>query len=237
MLQDLQVKVAEQKKILNVFEKFVPAEVIERVLKLQEDSSLLEGEYRNVAVLFCDIRGFTSISESISPKEVVRLLNGYYSMFSKIVKNHQGCVNQYVGDEIFAVFGAPAFSPDNEKNAVLCAIDIIEKLKDLNDIYKTRIGREIEVGIGVNSGEVVAGNLGSEDKIEYSITGDVVNTGKRIESLTKDNPNVVLISESTYEKVKDIIDAVVWEPVEVRGKSNKITVFEVKGKKQTILTS
>jgi adenylate cyclase len=231
LLQDLQVKVAEQEKILNVFQKFVPGEIVERVLKLQEDASLLEGEYRNVAVLFCDIRNFTALSEQISPKEVVRLLNGYYSMLSKVIKNHHGCVNQYVGDEIFAVFGAPAFYPDNEKNAVLCAMEMIEKLQELNVMYKNRIGREIEVGIGINSGEVVAGNLGSEDKIEYSITGDTVNTGKRIECLTKDNPNTILISESTFEKVKELVVTEQWAPVEVRGKSNKITVFEIKGKK------
>jgi adenylate cyclase len=231
LIRDLQLKVTEQEKILNVFEKFVPTEVVARVLKKHEDDSLLEGEHRHVAVLFCDIRNFTSISEKIAPKEVVGMLNGYYSSFSAIIKRHSGCVNQYVGDEIFAVFGAPAFSTDNEKNAVLCAMDIIGRLSDLNKIYESRIGRKIEIGIGINSGEVIAGNMGSEDKIEYSITGDTVNTGKRIECLSKDDPDKILVSETVFEKTKALVDFKKWEPVEVRGKTNKITVYEVLGYK------
>lgn len=231
LIYDLQQKVVEQERTLRFFQKYVPSPVVEKMLSAKEDSALFEGESRNVAVLFCDIRNFTATSETISPREVVKLLNAYYSMMSATIKRHNGMVNQYVGDEIFAVFGAPVAYPHNEVNAVMCALDMIETLAALNTNQSQFLGKKLEVGIGINSGEVVAGNLGSEDKIEYSITGDTVNTGKRIECLTKEHPNQILINESMYPFVKDLVHTKKWEPVEVKGKSSKLTVYEVLGRK------
>ena len=204
LLKDLQQKVEDQEKTLKLFMKYVPETVVEKALMSTEDT-IFEGEQRDVAVLFCDMRDFTPISEDLSPKEVVSFLNDYYSIMTECIIDHNGTVNQYVGDEIFAVFGAPISTADNEKNAVFCAIEMIKKLGKLNDKYKSKFNREIIVGIGINSGEVVAGNLGSETKIEFSITGDTVNTGKRIEILAKEFGNSILISDSVFNKTKAMI--------------------------------
>jgi class 3 adenylate cyclase/ActR/RegA family two-component response regulator len=230
ILEELQVKISGQEKTLRIFQKYVPEEVVAKVLSSSEDS-ILDGETRQVSVLFCDIRGFTPISERINPKLVVDLLNAYYGMMTDIVNRHMGTVNQFVGDEVFACFGAPAPCIKCEQHAVFCAIEMISSLKKLNEMLSKNLGTEIVVGIGINSGEVIAGNVGSEQRIDYCITGDTVNTGKRIETLTKDHPNSILISQPIYEKVKDLFEVKAWDPVNVKGKKDKLHVYEVIGKK------
>lgn len=222
----LQKQVEEQKRTLKLFMKYVPEAVVERALDSSEES-ILDGELKHIAVLFCDIRGFTPLSEELTPKEVVAFLNDYYTLMTDAVTRHNGTVNQFVGDEVFAAFGAPLATADNEKNAVFCALEMMQKVEILNQKYQPRIGREIMVGIGVNAGEVVAGNVGSEARIEYHFTGDTVNTGKRIEMITRDYPNAILISESVYEKTKDVVSTKEFEPLFVKGKKDKIQVYQV----------
>jgi class 3 adenylate cyclase len=229
-MEELQQKVVEQEQTLKLFIRYVPEQVVKKTLETSQDS-IFEGELRQVAVLFCDIRGFTPLSEVLSPKEVVRFLNEYYQMMTEVVKQFKGSVIQFVGDEIFAAFGAFEMHPDNEVNSVFCALKMMDTLPLLNQKYKEKFKTEIEIGIGINYGEVVAGNLGSEDRIRYSVTGDTVNTGKRIETITRDHPNSVLISESIYEQVKDLVDVNAWEPLYVKGKKEKLLVYEVLGAK------
>ena len=230
LMKSLQQKVEEQEATLRLFIRYVPEQVVKKTLENSQEA-IFQGELRDVAVLFCDIRGFTPMSEELSPKEVVSFLNDYYTIMSEIVKQYNGTVNQFVGDEIFAAFGAPEMFPDNETNAVFCAIKMMENLAKLNEKYQEKLKREIQMGIGVNYGEVVVGNVGSAERIRYSLSGDTVNTGKRIESITKDYPNLILISESTYERAKEVIDAKAWEPLLVKGKKDKILVYEVIGRK------
>ncbi len=230
LMNSLKLKVEEQEQTLKLFIKYVPEQIVKKSLDKSQDS-IFEGELRNVAVLFCDIRGFTPMSEVLAPKEVVSFLNDYYSLMTDVVKQHKGSVNQFVGDEIFAAFGALDTYPDNELNAVVCAIKMMETLSILNEKYNKKFQREIQMGIGINNGEVVAGNIGSEDRIRFSLTGDTVNTGKRIESLTKEHPNSILISDGIYQKTKDLIEAKAWEPLYVKGKKEKILVHEVFGLK------
>jgi adenylate cyclase len=169
------------------------------------------------------------MSEELQPREVVNFLNDYYGIMTEIVKQHKGSVNQFVGDEIFASFGALDSQPDNTINAVVCGIKMMEALPVLNEKYREKFRHEIQMGIGINEGEVVAGNVGSEDRIRYSLTGDTVNTGKRIESLTKDNPNSILISDSVYQKTSQLVNARAWDPIHVKGKKDKVLVHEVFG--------
>ncbi|MDW7693644.1 adenylate/guanylate cyclase domain-containing protein [Flammeovirgaceae bacterium SG7u.111] len=230
LIMQLKSKVEEQEKTLKLFMKYVPEPIVQKALNDTEES-FFEGEQREITVLFCDIRGFTSMSEEMSPKEVVSFLNAYYSIMTAVIKRHNGVVNQFVGDEIFAVFGAPVSYPNNEENAVICAIEMMEKLETLNASHENLLTRHVDMGIGINSGEVVAGNLGSEDKIEYSFTGDTVNTGKRIEMLTKEFPNTILISDDVWQKTKQLVATKTWEPVAVKGKKEKILVHEVLNKK------
>jgi class 3 adenylate cyclase len=230
LVSELQGKVEEQERTLKLFMKYVPQAVVEKALHAASDR-MFEGETKEIAVLFCDIRGFTHMSEEISPREVVGFLNEYYSVMTEVVTRYEGTVNQFVGDEIFACFGAPIEIPAKERNAVLCALEMMKKREMLNERYRGRIGREFDIGIGINSGEVVVGNLGSEARMAYSITGDTVNTGKRIETLTKDapNPNTILISERVHRHVQELVIAQAWAPIEVKGKKEKIQVYELTG--------
>lgn len=216
----------QQQETLNLFMKFVPESVVQKALR-DKPESIFDGELLNVAVLFCDIRDFTSVSEKLSPAQVVTLLNTYYQSMNHVIREHEGVVNQFVGDEIFVTFGAPISIPNCEEKAVHCALGMIERLKQLNADLMNYLQVEIKVGIGINFGPVIAGNLGSDNKIEYSVTGDTVNTGKRIESLTKEKPNTILISESIYDKVKDVFNLNAWELIEVKGKREKVAVYEV----------
>ncbi len=230
LLEELQLKVSEQEKTLRLFQKYVPEEVVRKALDSAEDS-IFEGELRHVVVLFCDIRGFTTFSEQISPKEVVAFLNCYYTLMTESIKEHNGTVNQFVGDEIFACFGAPISYADNEQNAVFCAMEMIKRVEKLNEQYMPQFGQKIKIGIGIHAGEVIAGNTGSEDHIGYSITGDTVNTGKRIETLTKDYENTILISEAVCCKVNHLLHLKPWEPVSLKGKKDKYQVYEVVGRR------
>ena len=226
LMEDLHQKVEFQEKTLKLFMKYVPEPIVEKALK-STGVTIFEGELRHVSVLFCDMREFTPISEEFTPPEVVSFLNDYYSVMTESVKKFNGTVNQFVGDEIFAVFGAPLATPDNEKKAVFCALDMIKKLDVLNKKYKDKFGREIKVGIGINSGEAVTGNLGSEDRIDYSITGDTVNTGKRIETISKEYDNSIFISDTVFQKIKDFIETKEFEPIKVKGKRDKIMIYRV----------
>jgi len=230
LITQLQQKVEEQEKTLKLFTRYVPETIVEKSLK-STPSSIFDGELINIAILFCDIRRFTPLCEVLTPKEVVSFLNDYYSTMTEIIKRYHGSVNQFVGDEVFASFGAPVSFPENEANAVFCGIEMMKHLPELNKKYLKNFNIEIQIGIGINSGMVIAGNLGSEERIDYSLTGDTINTGKRIETLTKDFPNTILISDPVYQKIKDLIVVKEWEPVNVRGKREKIIVYEVIGRK------
>lgn len=231
LLNQLQQKLEEQEKTLKLFIRYVPESIVTKTLS-QSGDSIFEGESRDVAVLFCDIRGFTPMSEVLNPKEVVSFLNDYYSLMGRIIKRHNGSVTQFVGDEIFATFGAPLLQQNNEEHAVFAAIEMMDALPKLNEKYMEKFKHNVKMGIGINYGEVVVGNVGSEDRIEFAVTGDTVNTGKRIETITKDYPNVILIRDNVYNKTKELIEAKAWEPLMVKGKKEKISVYEVLKRKE-----
>ena len=230
LLRKLQYKVEEQEKTLRIFMKYVPEPVVQKALSAKEES-IFDGVSRHVAVLFCDIRGFTPMSEELLPKEVVSFLNDYYTIMTQVVNKHNGTVTQFVGDEVFATFGAPVAYPNNEENAVFAGIEMMNNIELLNHKYRDKFRREIQMGIGINCGEVIVGNLGSDERMEFAVTGDTVNTGKRIETLTKSNPNSMLISQAVFDKTKEMLCATPWEPLFVKGKKEKIQVYEVTGRK------
>ncbi len=231
LLSDLDQRVREQEKTLSLFRRYVPASVIEKLLQSSNDNSLFDGELREIAVLFCDIRNFTAMSSELNPRDVVKILNEFYTILSESVQQYNGFVIQYVGDEILAVFGAPLSHPENYSNAVFCAMDMIKRLNLINEQFSSIINGNIEVGIGINAGEVVAGNMGSREKIAYSIVGDTVNCAKRIESLTKSHRNKILISDSLYNQVGHLFITKEWEPILVKGKKEPLQVYEVLGRR------
>lgn len=231
LVTQLKNKVNEQEKTLRLFMRYVPEPVVAKALNQGSDEDYFGGEMRYVTALFCDVRDFTSISEELEPKQVVAFLNDFYSVMTIVIKKYGGSVNQFIGDEIFAVFGAPLATSNNEQRATLAALEMIEKVKYLNEKYQAEFRRPIRVGIGLNAGEVIAGNLGSEEKIEYSVIGDAVNTAKRIEGLTKSKPNSIIISETVYKKVAPLITVESLNEVMLKGKRDITKAYRVLNKK------
>ena len=218
--------IAKQNKTLDLFKKYVPAPIVNKILK-QKDEEIRQGEMLDAALLFCDIRSFTTLAEQLSPSEVVYMLNVYYSIMSEEIKKNNGVINQFVGDEIFVSFGAPLPIPQPEICAVKCALGMINKLNEISRELNSIIKGNLKVGIGIHYGAIVAGNLGSDDRLSYSITGDAVNTAKRIESLSRKLPNAILISQPIYDKTDRIVSTKPWGDVDIKGKNEKVKIYQV----------
>ncbi len=231
LARTLKKRVNQYEKTLKLFTRFVPDKVVAGHLNAGLEGPE-DGELKYHAIMFCDIRGYTSMVEHLSPKVAVAILKIYYNLMSEVIDKHQGVVNQYVGDEIFSSFTSPAITKDYEKNAVFCAIGMIKALKKINRFCKVYTPEPLKVGIGIHAGDVFTGTLGSDNKIEYTVTGDTVNTAKRIEALTQKIPNTILISDTVYEKVKEWIDVEELEPIEVKGKEEPVKIYKVLGKKE-----
>ena len=230
LITQLENRITEQCKALELFKRFVPAEIIAKHL-YSEEKELDDAELKILTILFCDIRGYISIVEKLQPKQAVQILQNYYCIMSDIVNTYSGMVNQYVGDEVFATFGSPYSYPGYERNAVFCALEMMKQVEDLNKICSSFTSQPIKVGIGIHCGDVITGTLGSKDKIEYSVTGDSVNTGKRIESLTQEHPNTILISKQVYDAVKDYVEVKEWPAMPVKGKAEPLKIYEVLSRK------
>jgi PAS domain S-box-containing protein len=216
----------KQKKTLDLFMKFVPKSVVNKALS-NTQKDIKEGIKLEASLLFCDIRRFSPIVENLKPKEVVRILDTYYSKMGEVIKMHNGVINQFTGDEIFVTFGAPVPIRDPEISSAYCAKEMIKKLEEINSDLEDILPERLTVGIGLNYGSIIAGNLGSDDRLTYAITGEVVNTAKRIESLTSGLSDTILISETIYEKTKELISTKPWGEVSVKGKEKKITVYQL----------
>lgn len=216
----------EKEMIKRAFTRYVAREVVEEILKNPE-SMALTGERRQVTVLFCDVRGFTPMSERMSPEEVVLLLNDFYTLMIETTFKHDGTLDKFLGDAVMAVFGAPIAHPDHSARAIRTALAMQEGIGGLN-ARRAQQGKEpIAVGIGVSAGEAVAGTVGTEDRMEYTVIGDSVNLAARLESNAK--PHQILISHRTYERVRDLVDARPLGRIRVKGKEEEVEVYEVLG--------
>jgi adenylate cyclase len=216
----------EKEMIKRAFTRYVAREVVDEILKNPE-SLRLTGERREVTVLFCDIRGFTPLSERLSPEEVVLLLNDFYNLMIETTFKHDGTLDKFLGDAVMAIFGAPIAHPDHSARAVRTAVAMRAGIGGLNE-RRAGQGREpISVGIGVSAGEVVAGTVGTEDRMEYTVIGDSVNLAARLESNAR--PGQILISQPTYERVRDLVDARPLGRIRVKGKEEEVAVYEVHG--------
>ncbi len=197
-------------------------QVVKGKLQLEKGGALSE-----VTMLFSDIRGFTSMSESRAPQEIVRLLNEYFELMVDVLFKHEGTLDKFVGDEIVALFGAPVPMPNAELNAVSCALDMMSALRDFNRMRVDEGQEEIRVGIGINTGTVVTGAIGSSRALQYTAIGDPVNTASRLCSIAKHGE--IILSEATYQKVKHEIAAVPMEPVRVKGKADELRIYNAVG--------
>ncbi len=222
---------ANQEDVLRLFKKYVPAEVISRSMGSKDKQSPRSGESRVVSVLFADIRGFTRFASKLRPGEVVEFLNNYWQAITECIHRNKGTVNKYMGDGLLAVFGAPVSYIDNHVNAVSAALDMVDKLHDINLRYAEILGTEIKIGIGINSGEVVAGNVGTDDYMEYTVIGDTVNMASRMETISKQVPNSIVISEKTRELVAHAFETSELKQARIKDNEKAVSYYTVVGKK------
>ena len=224
-LQSVLAQKTEQ-KIRNVFQKYVPADVIDEVLGNPE--AMLVGENRAISILFSDIRSFTTISESLKPDELVQSLNRYFSLMVDVIMAQGGTVDKYIGDAIMAIFGAPVKRDNDALLSVVAGIQMADALDEFNRDQVARGKVEFHIGIGINFGIVTVGNIGSEKKMNYTVIGDSVNLASRLEGLTKKYKQILLFSESVYQRVGHHLWCRMLDKVVVKGKTLGESIYTAK---------
>ncbi|MBW6485647.1 MAG: adenylate/guanylate cyclase domain-containing protein [Syntrophobacterales bacterium] len=221
----------EKKKIRGAFQYYLTASVVNEILK--DPSKLkLGGDKKNLSVMFSDIRGFTSISEQLAPEQLVQLLNEYLTAMTNIVFKHEGLLDKYIGDAIMAVFGAPLDQPDHARRACLTAVEMMSELKRLRIKWASEGWPPINIGIGINTGDMVVGNMGSEMRFDYTVMGDSVNLSSRLEGTNKEYGTNIIVSEFTHEIVKDEFFFRELDAVRVKGKKLPVRIFELLGEQK-----
>ena len=216
----------KKEKIQSAMGKYISKDVMKNVVS-NIDSVKLGGKRACVTVLFADIRGFTSISEQLSAEEVTNILNEYFSAIAPVIEKHNGILNKFMGDAVLAVFGEPIKNENHAVDAVKCADEMLKKVKQLQGKWLDEGKPKIEIGIGISTGEAFVGNIGSEERLEYTVIGDTVNTASRIENYNKVYKTKFLISEETFLRVQKYVDVIKIREVTIRGKSKKINIYEV----------
>jgi len=216
----------EKELIKRAFSRYVAREVVEEVLK-DPDSLHLKGARREVSVLFCDVRGFTTMSERLSPERVVSFLNDFYTLMIGLTFKHDGTLDKFLGDGIMAIFGAPIAHPDHALRAVRAALDMQAGITRLSAERVARGEEPIAIGIGINAGEVVAGTVGTEERMEYTVIGDNVNLASRLTANAKTGQ--ILVSRRTRDLVEAAVDVRSLGKIRVKGKDDEVDVYEVLG--------
>jgi adenylate cyclase len=215
--------VEAEKKRLN-FSRFLPNAIVDKIMS--EDTAIeLGGQKARVTTLFCDIRGSSQLAERLSPQEMVELLNAHFTAMTEIIFNWRGTLDKYIGDEIMAVFGAPISTGDDAYAAVCAALDLQRVNQELN-VGRRRDGQpEIQVGIGIDTGEVVAGYIGSPMRMDYTVVGDRVNTAKRFCDMAA--AGKVVVGQETWEEIEDRVAGVPIGNVRLKGKEQAVLAHEI----------
>lgn len=210
--------------IREVFGRFVSDEIVEQLLK-EPKALALGGEQKSISILFADIRNFTQISERLTPAQVVNFLNNYLGTITDIISEHGGTVNEFYGDGVLAFFGAPVTNLHHEEASIRCAIAMQQAIPNINLMNSKQNLPEVMIGVAINSGEVVVGNIGSEKHCKYGVVGMPVNIAARIEK--KCQGGEILVAESTYKKVSSMFAFGDKNEVTVKGVSNPLTVYKL----------
>ena len=217
----------EKRKMKRLFGQYVSKDVYEQLVA-NPDLARLGGQRRQMTVLFSDIRGFTTVSEKGQPEEIVAILNQYFTRMVDIVFAHKGTLDKFVGDMVMALFGAPLDDPKHAEHAVDAALEMIRELNRLNEKWAAEGRPALDIGIGISTGPMIAGNIGSEAIMSYTVIGDAVNLGARLESLNKEYGTRIIISEATCDALPDRYLFRPLGDVVVKGKTRPVAIFEVK---------
>jgi len=221
----LSERIRREALVLSNFQRYFAPNLASQIAQ-QEGAVQLGGTKRPVVIFFSDIRGFTPMSEDMSPDDIATLLTEYFTEMVEIVFEHSGTLDKFMGDAIMALWGAPIAHADDADRAMQCALDQLVILEKMNAKWKEQGRPPVAIGIGINFGEVFAGNIGSDRRLEYTVIGDAVNTANRLCSSA--GPNEILISEAFYKELKKPPKVEALEPIQVKGRAKKVPVYRVK---------
>lgn len=221
------VEARAKRQITGLFGQYVPPELVDEMSENPGNFSM-EGESREMTVLFSDVRGFTTISEGLSPKELSQLMNEYMTPMTRIIHKHRGTIDKYIGDAIMAFWGAPLADPEHSRHALLAAMEMQQTLTELREQFKAKGWPEIRIGVGLNTGTMSVGNMGSEFRMAYTVMGDAVNLASRLESITKQYGVGIIVGEHTQKAVPDVVFREL-DRVRVKGKDEPVAIYEPLG--------
>lgn len=218
------VEARGKRQIAKMFGQYVPNELVDEMNQSGQDFTI-GGESREMTVLFSDVRGFTTISEGLKPDELVNLMNAFLTPMTGVIHHHRGTIDKYMGDAIMAFWGAPLADPDHARHALLAALDMVKGMADLKEEFHARGWPTLKIGVGLNTGVMNVGNMGSEFRMAYTVLGDAVNLGSRLEGLSKPYGVGIVVSEFTKAKVNDMLFREL-DRVRVKGKDEPVAIFE-----------
>jgi adenylate cyclase len=220
----------ERKKIKSAFTYYLSSDVINEILKNPEKLKL-GGDRKEISILFSDVRDFTTIAEGLTPEELVHLLNEYFTIMTDVIFKYDGTLDKYIGDAIMAIFGAPLDFPDHPSKACHAALEMMSELERLNQKWIDEGKKSLDIRIGITTGPMMVGNMGSEQRFDYTVMGDSVNLGSRLEGANKNYNTNIIISEFTFERVKNDFTCMELDSVRVKGKKRPVKIYSLVGYK------
>ncbi len=226
--QTLVAERRERWRTRKVFEQYVSESIVKSILASGKEPKF-GGEKLQLTVLFSDIRGFTTYCEKRAPEMVVQRLNEYLTLMTEVIFKHEGTLDKFVGDEIMALFGAPVYFENHAEKACATACDMITSLRELQKRWSAQNEDYFQIGIGINTGTMIVGNLGAQQRFDYTVIGDEVNLGARLEGANKQYATSIIISEATYKQVKQRAHARELDLVRVKGKNKLVKIYELRG--------
>ena len=211
------------KDLVNSYKRYLPPRVVEKII-LDPSAKKIEGERRIITVAFADLSGFTALSETMDPEDIANIINDFFTRMLKIVFKYEGSVDKFLGDALMVLFGAPIAHHDDPERAVRAALEMQQEIQRFND--EKKFSNPLAMSIGINTGPAVALNVGSEQRMEYTVIGDAVNLAARLEGVSK--AGEIIISHNTYQQIADIIEVEKKPSVKVKGKKKPVLNYLVK---------
>lgn len=221
-----------KRQLANLFGQYIPPELVDEMSESPQEYSL-EGENREMTVLFSDVRGFTSISEGMDPKQLTQLMNALLTPMTRVIHKNRGTIDKYMGDAIMSFWGAPLADSEHARHALYAAMEMMHEIKIIQQDFKLRGWPDVNIGIGLNTGNMNVGNMGSEFRMAYTVLGDAVNLGSRLEGLTKNYGVNIIVSETTMAEIPEFVFREL-DLVRVKGKNKPVAIFEPIGHKNDL---